>query len=184
MSTPSITTTQSPSVTGLFAGHYHHYKKELVQTPSTPAVSTPSSAGEPLASAIAAALTQLGLTSNTNVAGTDATGSTALASLTQQQKVSPQIQQYKNMAATSSSLAQALNASSGGTSSTSSADGSGSLTSVFQSLWSSLGSSSGAATDASSSNIPSLPSFLKTLAHNLSESGITGLRGVFVDTVA
>jgi hypothetical protein len=185
MSTPSISSTQSPSVTGLFAGHYHHYKKAADQTPSLPAVSTNTPTSEPLASAIAAALTQLGLTPNANTAGAVSsitTNSASSASLPQQQKVSSQIQQYQNMASTSSSLALALNASASSTSSTSS--GTGSLTSVFQNLWSSLGSSSGATTDASGSTMPSLQSFLKTLASNLSESGITGLRGVFVDTVA
>jgi hypothetical protein len=185
MSTPSISGTQSPSVTGLVAGHYHHYKKEPGQAPSLPAVSTNTTTSEPLASAIAAALTQLGLTPNANAAGVDSSTTTSgasSASLPQQQKVSSQIQQYKNMASTSSGLAQALNASTSSTSSTSS--GTGSLTSVFQNLWSSLGSSSETATDASGSTMPSLQSFLKTLASNLSESGITGLHGVFVDTVA
>ncbi|WP_333681181.1 hypothetical protein [Dyella sp.] len=77
------------------------------------------------------------------------------------------------MAASSSNLAQALSATH--------ASGASSLPTVLQGLWTSLGSSS---VDASSGSMPSLPSFLNTLARNLSESGVTGLRGVFVDTVA
>jgi hypothetical protein len=182
MTMPSISSTQS--VSGLYPVRHSHYKKEL--GPATPAATTtsPATAAEPLASAIAAALTQLGLTPRANAAGSDndaTANSPSSAALPLQQKTSPQIQQYKSVAATSSSLAQALSASSSSAPST--ASGTGSLTSVFQSLWTSLGSSSGAATDASSSTVPSLQSFLTGLAHNFSESGITGLRGVFVDTV-
>jgi hypothetical protein len=182
MTMPSISSTQS--VSGLYPVRHSHYKKELnPATPATPAAST--AAAEPLASAIAAALTQLGLAPRNSAAESDNTGtgnSSSSAALSLQQKTSPQIQQYKSVASTSSSLAQALSASSGGASSP--ASGTGSLTSVFQSLWTSLGSASGATSDSSSSNVPSLPSFLTSLAHNISESGITGLRGVFVDTVA
>ncbi|GGA19743.1 hypothetical protein [Dyella nitratireducens] len=188
MSMPSISNTLPPSVSGRFAIHDSQYKKELRSSPaSTPAVSTDSSAAaaEPMASAIAAALTQLGLVPTANVAGSDNTATAsdaAFASLPLQQKVSPQIQQYRNMASAFSGLAQALSDSSSST--PSAVNGAGNLTSVFQSLWTSLGSSSGMAPDASSGTMPSLPSFLGSLARNLSESGVTGLRGVFIDTVA
>lgn len=166
MGVPSISSSQP--ISGFFAGHSGHPK---TSSPPAPAVSADSSTAEPLASAIASALTQLGLIPSTNTPG-----DTSYAPLSPQQKASQPIQQYRNMASTFSHLAQALSAS---TSST--ASGAGNLPTVLQGLWTSLGSSS---TDASRGSIPSLPSFLNTLARNLSESGVTGLRGVFVDTVA
>jgi hypothetical protein len=188
MSTPIISGTQSPSVSGLFVGHHGLYRKQLSPSPPALIVPTDTSAAEPLASAIAAALTQLGLTPATGATASNntvATGSAPSAPLPSQQKASPQIQQYKNMSATFSSLAQALNASTNGV--PSSTDGTSSLTSAFQSLWKSMGASSGtatsASTDASSGSMPSLQSFLESLARQFSESGVSGLRGVFVDTV-
>lgn len=65
----------------------------------------------------------------------------------------------------------------------STASGAGSLTTLFQNLWTSLGSSSATAADASASTIPGFQSFLQTLARNFSEGGISGLRGMFVNTV-
>lgn len=187
MSLPSIVSTQSPSVSGVFVGGYGHYKKDLsLPRPSTPATSTDSSAtaAEPLASAIAAALTQLGLIPNASVAGTDnavAASDTSSASLSLPQSASPQIQQYRSMASASSNLAQALSASAN--SASPATNGAGQLTAVFQSLWTSLGSPSGTATNAAGNAMPSLQSFLETLARHFSESGVSGLRGVFVDTV-
>lgn len=181
---PGINSTQSPSVSGLFVSPYGHYRKELRPSPPAVAADASSTASEALASAIAAALTQLGLTSQGNVAGSDNTSTTdsaSIALLLPQQKASPQIQQYKSTASMSSSLAQALRANSSGTPSASSGDSS--LTAVFQSLWASLGASSGMAVDASNSAMPSVQSFTEMLARNFSQSGITGLRGVFVDTV-
>jgi hypothetical protein len=156
----------------LFPSHSGHGGKSL---PSAPAVSADSSsaAAEPLASAIASALTQLGLIPNGN---TITTSDTSYASLPARQNATQPIQQYRSMASSFSNLAQALSAST-----SSGASGANSLPTVLQSLWTSLGSSSGG---ASSGAMPSLPSFLNTLARNLSESGVSGLRGVFVDTVA
>ncbi|HUB91897.1 MAG TPA: hypothetical protein VMA74_19405 [Dyella sp.] len=180
MSMPSISSTPSPWVNGLAASRHGHYK-----TPpsSAPAVSTatPATAAEPLASAIAAALTQLGLIPDIRD-GTATTNGTSLALDPPQPRAAQQIQQYRNTTPAFSGLAQALSASSSHAPATS-GEASG-LATVFQSLWTSLGSSSGIATGTSSNAIPSLPSFLNTLARNLSESGVTGLRGVFVDTVA
>ncbi|HUA79877.1 MAG TPA: hypothetical protein VL997_05855 [Dyella sp.] len=186
MSLPIISSTQSPSVSGLFVSRYGHYKKDpSLPRPSIPAVSSDSSAAEPLASAVAAALTQLGLIPYAGTTGSDntATESDALSTLASlRQNASPPIQQYRNMALASSSLAQALSVSANGMSPT--ANGSGQLTTVFQNLWTSLGSSRGVtANTTSDGTMPSLPSFLDTLARHFSESGISGLRGVFVDTV-
>jgi hypothetical protein len=103
------------------------------------------------------------------------------ASLPQQSEGSQQVQQYRNIASTFSNLAQALSSSSSSASATS--NGTSSLTTVFQNLWTSLSSSHGTSTDSSSNAMPSLQTFLQTLARNFSESGISGLRGVFVDTV-
>lgn len=181
MSIPSISGTQSPAVGGVFASRYNRYKAPPSSTPAVP-TDSPAAAAEPLASAIAAALTQLGLTPGTHAASADSTRDTPLALDAPQQRTARQIQQYRNMTSSFSGLAQALSASSShGSLASSEASG---LTTVFQSLWTSLGSSSGAAADASSNGIPTLPSFLDTLARNLSESGVSGLRGVFVDTVA
>ncbi|GGA10487.1 hypothetical protein [Dyella caseinilytica] len=198
MTISSISSTQSPSVSGLVATQHTHHKSALDASSAT-AVATPagsSTANSQLASAIAAALTQLGLVSTprtasiandsaTAAAGTynaAVTSSAPLAPLPQQLKGSQQIQQYTNIASTFSSLAQALGSVSSSTPSTS--GDSGSLATVFQNLWASLGSSSGTSTDVSRDAIPSLPTFLQTLARNLSESGVSGLRGVFVDTMA
>ncbi|WP_233841654.1 hypothetical protein [Dyella sp. 2HG41-7] len=187
MSLPSIVSTQSPSVSGLYVNRYGHYKKESsLAKPSTPAASTDSGSAEPLASAIAAALTQLGLIPNANTADSEnaaTTGNESIDALSLSKSASPHIQQYRSMASASSSLAQALSASANSTSQTSRGDGQ--LTSVFQSLWTSLGASSGMSASApSDGTMPSLQSFMETLARHFSQSGISGLRGVFVDTVA
>jgi hypothetical protein len=192
MTISSISSTQSPSVSGVVAARYTHHKKELSGSTATALLApvTPSTADvNPMASAIAGALTQLGLTSAPRAAGSDdttATGNAPLASLPQQPKAAQQVQQYKNNASTFSNLAQALNASS--SSASSNASGTGNLTTVFQNLWTSLnsssGTSSGTSTESSDSGMPSLPLFLQTLARNFSESGVSGLRGVFVDTTA
>lgn len=187
MTTPSITTTQPQWVSGRLAVHYGQPNKGANQyPPPAPPVSADGSpaAAESLASAIAAALVQLGLTTKANGAGADtaATASSASFESPVQQRATPQIQQYKNIASTLSGLAQALRASSGNSPAT--ANGASNLTAVFQSLWTSLGASPNMAADASSDTMPSLQSFLEMLARNVSESGVTGLRGVFVDTVA
>ncbi|GAB2573875.1 hypothetical protein ISP15_04755 [Dyella jejuensis] len=185
MNISNISSTQSQPVSGLVAAEHARHKKALDGSTSTALMaSTDSSATtvNPLASAVAAALSQLGLTFSPHKAGSD-NAATPLARLPRQLKASQQVQQYRNIAATFSNLAQALNANSSSAVPTSS--GATGLTSVFQDLWASLGSSSGSGTptDSSNSTIPSLQSFLQTLAHNFSESGISDLRGVFVDTI-
>ncbi|MBM7131143.1 hypothetical protein [Dyella mobilis] len=127
-------------------------------------------------------MSQLGLapaTSASTQAG--ASGMPAKSSL-QQQTTTPQIQQYRSVAATSSALAQAL--SNGSINLPSATGASSNLTGALQGVWSSLGASSGADRESSSNTTPSFQSFLTTLARNVSESGLTGLRGVFVDMVA
>lgn len=177
LSVPSISSSQP--ISGLFPSHSGHDRKSLPPAPAVVADSS-TAAAEPLASAIASALTQLGLIPSANAtsgaSNTATTSDTPYASLTTRQNATQPIQQYRSMASSFSNLAQALSAN---TSST--ASGGSSLPTVFQSLWTSLGASS---VDASSGAMPSLPSFLNTLARNLSESGVSGLRGVFVDTVA
>lgn len=198
MSISSISSTQSQPVSGLIAPLYPRHKKGLSES-TVPAFIAPTDSStnnaSQLAAAVAAALTQLGLTAAPNAISVAATAVTATsgssdtdakgnAPLAQQppQKGLQQVQQYRNVASTFSNLAQALASSSSNVSSTSS--GSSNLTTVFQNLWTSLGASSATSSDSSSSTIPSLQSFLQTVAQNLSESGISGLRGVFVDTVA
>lgn len=172
---PSISNTPAPLVGGLVASRHGH-----ARTPpsSAPAISTGASAtaAEPLASAIAAALTQLGLIPDTHLASTDAAASTNGAPPTFASPHAQQIQRYRNLTPAFSGLAQVLSDRSGQTPAATSG-----LASSFQSLWASLGAASA---DASGNAIPSLPTFLNALARNLSESGVTGLRGVFVDTVA
>jgi hypothetical protein len=187
MNIPSISSTQSQSVSGLIALQHTHHKKALNESPAVALIAPVGSSttdANPLASAIAAQLTQLGLTFTPNGAGsnnTAASSSTLFAPLAQQPRAAQQVQQYTNVASTFSNLAQALNSSSSSTPSTSS--GASSLSTVFQNLWTSLSSSSGTSVDSSDSAIPALPLFMQTLARNFSESGISGLRGVFVDTV-
>jgi hypothetical protein len=185
MSISSISSTQSPPVSGLVAPQFTHHKKapnELKASALAAAPAASTTDAGPLASAIAGALAQLGLTPSTADAdNTVAASGARLASLPQRPLGAQQVQQYKNIASTFSNLAQSLNASASSASST--ASGNGSLTTVFQNLWTSLGSPPETSTDASNSTIPSLPLFLQTLARNFSESGVAGLRGVFVDTV-
>lgn len=173
VSVPGISSSQP--ISGVYPSHFGHDRKSLPPAPAVVADSSTAGA-EPLASAIASALTQLGLIPTMSAAGgTVSTGDASNTPLLQRQSATQPIEQYRSMVSSSSQLAQALSAS------TSSANGGGNLPTVFQSLWTSLGASSN---DASSGSMPSLPSFLNTLARNLSESGVTGLRGVFVDTVA
>jgi hypothetical protein len=187
MTISSISSTQSQPVSGLVSPRYTHHKKELNESTAAALVASPGTSttdANPLASAIAGALAQLGLTSAPGTTGSDkatATGGAQLAALPQPLQGSQQVQQYRNIASTFSNLAQSLSSSSSSASPSSS--GTGSLTTVFQNLWSSLGSSSETSTDSSNTTIPSLPLFLQTLARNFSESGVSGLRGVFVDTV-
>lgn len=187
MSISSVSSTQSQSVSGLIAPQYPHHKREFNESTAPAVIASTDSSNQNaslLASAVAAALTQLGLSSSpstSSAAVTAASNTTPLALLPQQPKASQQVQQYRDIASTYSNLAQALSSSVNGAPSTSS--GTGNLTAVFQNLWTSLGASYGTSSDSSNGTIPSLPSFLQTLAHNLSESGISGLRGVFVDAV-
>ncbi len=187
MSVPNIGSTQPRSVSGLAAPLHLHHKRELDESTGAALVaSTDSSAtsANPLASAIATSLTQLGLTFTPGHANADnpaAASKKPLAPLPQQLKGSQQVQQYRNIAATFSNLAQAVSSSSSSTSAASS--GASGLATVFQDLWSSLSASSGTSVDATSSTVPSLQSFVQTLARNFSESGISDLRGVFVDTI-
>ncbi|RUL63235.1 hypothetical protein EKH79_12595 [Dyella dinghuensis] len=188
MTISSISSTQSQPVSGVVAPRYNHHKKEL-NAPTTAALvvqpgTSPTDASS-LASAIAGAMAQLGLTparGTTASSSENATSAKQFAPLSQPPQASQQVQQYKNVASTYSNLAQSLSSSSG--SASAAASGTGSLTTVFENLWSSLGSSSETSADATGSTIPSLPLFLQTLARNFSESGVSGLRGVFVDTVA
>jgi len=181
MTMPSISNAPSPLVGGLVASRHGH-----ARTPpsSAPVVSTGASAtaAEPLASAIAAALTQLGLIPDIHLASPDAATSANGVSPAldpPQAQAAQQIQRYRNLTPAFSGLAQMLSDRSGHAPTATHG-----LASTFQSLWTSLGASSGLAVDASGNAIPSLPTFLNALARNLSESGVTGLRGVFVDTVA
>ncbi|HTV85453.1 MAG TPA: hypothetical protein VME63_08605 [Dyella sp.] len=197
MSISSVSSTQSQPISGLVAPLYLHPKKVPGRsvTPASIASTDVSTQGaSQMAAAVAAALSQLGLTgmpgkasavAATTVAaasGTDADarGNNApAASQLQQQKASPQLQQYKNVAANFSNLAQALGSVAGGASPA--ANGSGNLTGVFQNLWTSMGV---LPNEVSSGTAPSLPAFLQALAQQIGESGIAGLRGVFVDTTA
>jgi hypothetical protein len=167
---PGISSSQP--IGSVYPSRFGHDRQSLPAATAIPADSS-RDAAEPLASAIASALTQLGLIPNVSSV---TTGDASYASLPQQQNATQPIHQYRSMAAASSHLAQALSDST-----TSAANGGSSLPTVLQSLWTSLGASS---VDAASGRMPSLPSFLNTLARNLSESGVTGLRGVFIDTVA
>jgi ABC-type transporter Mla subunit MlaD len=197
MTISSVSGTPSQAVSGLAALRYTHHKGASGGSKTLLPVATGSSSdnANQLASAVAAAMAQLGLTitpTTLSTAALTATPANGLddgaakndalpAALPQQQKAQQQVQQYRNVASTFSNLAQALDSNSNTALYASS--GSSNLTTVFQNLWSSLGASSGTLADASGSAIPSLPSFLQTLAQNFGESGISGLRGVFVDTV-
>lgn len=195
MSISSLSGTPSQSSSGFIASQYAHHKRgfnEPVAPASiVPAGSSANNASQ-LVAAVAMAMTQLGLTTPgtmpaaskivttaSDSGDADASNDTPLAS--PPQKEWQQVRQYQNGASTFSHLAQALSYTSNGTLLTSTAPGN--LTTVFQNLWSSLGASYGTSVSASDA-IPSLPSFLQTLAQNFGESGISGLRGMFVDTVA
>jgi hypothetical protein len=147
------------------------------QATDTDAASTSSSNGSAQAAAAAASTAA----TNAAVGSSNAVVIRGLAPLPQQPSGSQQVQQYRNIASTFSNLAQALSSSSSSSSPTS--NGASSLTTVFQNLWTSLSSSHGTSGDSSGNAMPSLQTFLQTLARNFSESGISGLRGVFVDTV-
>ena len=148
------------------------------QAPDTETASASSSdSGAQAGTAASTAATSAAISSSNALVR----GDTPPASLPQQSEGSQQVQQYRNIASTFSNLAQALSSSSSSASATS--NGTSSLTTVFQNLWTSLSSSHGTSTDSSSNAMPSLQTFLQTLARNFSESGISGLRGVFVDTV-
>lgn len=186
MSIPSLSSTHSLAVSGVAATRHALYKKgrhDQAAPQTNPNTSTDSA--NALAQAIAGAVTQLGFatTPRTTTSGDEtAISGAALAPLAQQPKAAQQVQQYRSLAATHSNLAQALSASV--SSASSAASGSSDLTQVFENLWSSLGSSQDTSADTSSNTIPSLPTFLQALAQNFSESGVGGLRGVFVNTVA
>lgn len=199
MSVPSIGSTLPQSVNGLVVSRYTHPQRPLneprpaaVPTPAGP----PSDHANQLASAIAAALAQLGLTVTpsttpaTATAAIAARGASDAAAGGDSLPVSPPLppktqhplQQYKTVASTFSGLAQALESATYGIPSASS--GAGNLSAVFHSLWTSLGASSDTPANASADATPTLQSFLQTLAQHFSESGVSGLRGMFVDTVA
>lgn len=174
MNVSSIYGTRWPSANGLASPGYTPQSKPPAEAQAAPAAKSnlsAESAGQ-MAAAIAAAMSQLGLTASTGQPGTaTAQGGTAPGSR--------QVRQYKDMAATFSSLARALDANATGTQ-TGTSPSSG-LTSVFQNLWATLGTTP---PTAASTTLPSLPAFLQSLAGHFGESGIAGLRGVFVDTVA
>ena len=186
MTMPSISGTRP--VNGIPASGRSHLNQEPYQRgglpPEVPQDHSDAVA-ERLASAIAAALAQLGLTFGAPMAGPDSGVATSEASSAPgplSPAASEQIKQYKNVASTFSALAHALSANAGGMPCASSA--SGSLTPVFESLWKTLGASSGIAGGGAAGAMPSLQSFLETLARHINESGITGLRGMFIDTMA
>jgi hypothetical protein len=181
MSLSSIGSTSWQPASGALAPRLVHRHNPTGSAPAAAVITTSAADASALASAVVAALTQLGMVPASGANNTGSIGNAQTATVSQQLPGSKQVQQYRNIASTVSNLAQAMNASSSNALPTS--NGAGSLTTVFQDLWSSLGSSSGTAADASGNSIPSLPSFLQTLARNFSESGVSGLRGAFVDTV-
>jgi hypothetical protein len=195
MSISSVSSTQTQPIGGLSGLSYPHHRHPSSGSMAPASTGSATQGASQMAAAVAAAMAQLGLTAAPSSAaastaavaagsGADANakGNASFAAQAQQPKASPQIQQYKNVAASFSSLAQALRASTYSASPTT--DGSGHLTSMFQNLWTSMGMPATTSADASSDNSPSLPSFLQALAQNFGESGVSGLRGVFVDTVA
>src|SRR5215469_18180844 len=131
MSISNIGSTQTPPIGGLLAPRHNHHKNPPGQPPAASKASTgsPTAAADSLASAVAAALTQLGLTPGSNSLA--ATNSRSPASLPQQSKAARQVQQYKDIASTNSNLSRALSSSTSSTSSNPS--GAGDLTTVFQS---------------------------------------------------
>lgn len=182
----SNTSSTRPYVAGdLVALRYAHHTtgRNEPKTADVPAsTSTSSDNASHLAAAVAAALSQVGLTAAP--APTTAMVATApygADTPSRAPKAQQQVQQYRNVASAFSNLAQALEANSASTASAS--GGSSNLTAVFKNLWTSMGASSSASADASSAALPSLQSFTQTLAQNIGESGISGLRGLFVDAV-
>jgi hypothetical protein len=174
----------------LVAARYAQHRGDArAPKPTAASVSATHDNPRELAAAIAAAFAQLGL-SATPVASRAApavitgerTGAGAAWLASPAPVAQRQLQQYRDVAARFSQLAQALDAGAARASST--ANGPGQLAAVFQGMWSSLAATTEAAGEAAGDSMPSLPSFLQTLAQNLGESGISGLRGVFVDDVA
>jgi hypothetical protein len=195
MSISSVSSTQSQPISGFIGPLYPQHKKtpsRLATPASIASADSSTQSASQMAAAVAAALSQLGLSGTPGKASTGASammaasgtdpnarGNASPAYQPTQQKASPQLQQYKSVAANFSNLAQALGSVASGASASSGA--SGNLTSVFQNVWTSMGVSPA---DVSSGDMPSLPAFLQALAQNVGESGISGLRGVFVDTMA
>jgi hypothetical protein len=146
------------------------------------AADSPNPNTDTFASAMAGAMTQLALLpAPGNVQGNN--GTTRNVPVAPQQsspKASQQAQQYKDVASTFSDLTQSLDAYAAGTSPASSA-----MSTVFENLRGSLSAASTPSMTSSEEDaLPNLPSFLQAMAQNLSESGISGLRGMFVDTIA
>ncbi len=181
MSVASVYGTRLPSAGGLAAPW---------RSPPTDAAGAPASthakaisrgpaadAGQWTA-AIAMAMAQLGLAGSPGRVPTGspmALGDASPAS----RRAALQVQQYRSIASTSSRLVQALDAGASG------APSAAGLTAALQGLWTSLGTASYASADGSGSlTAPHLPTFLQSLASHVGESGVSGLRGVFVDALA
>lgn len=182
MSISSIHGTRLPSLGGLAA--LRRAQSKDASGTSAPAHATTLSrlsaadAGQ-WAAAIGAAMAQLGLAVSPGQAPAAATG-TAWAqgdASTASRRGAQQVQQYRSIASTSSRLVQALDASASG------ASAAAGLTAALQGLWTSLGAPPEGAGPAHPA-VPHLPTFLQSLASHVGESGISGLRGVFVDAVA
>ncbi|WP_017463363.1 hypothetical protein [Dyella ginsengisoli] len=182
MSISSIHGTRLPSLGGLAALRRAQSKDASGTSAPVPATAIshlPAADAGQWTAAIGAAMAQLGLAASSGQAPAAATrtawaqGDASAAS----RRGAQQVQQYRSIASTSSRLVQALDASASGVSTTSG------LTAALQGLWTSLGATpegDGSANPA----VPHLPTFLRSLASHVGESGVSGLRGVFVDAVA
>lgn len=181
MSISSIHGTRLPSLGGLAALRRAQSKDASGTSASAPATTLsrlPAADAGQWAAAIGAAMAQLGLAVSPGQAPAAATG-TAWAqgdASTASRRGAQQVQQYRSIASTSSRLVQALEASASGASAAG-------LTTALQGLWTSLGAPPEGAGPAHPA-VPHLPTFLQSLASHVGESGISGLRGVFVDAVA
>ncbi|MCP1373268.1 hypothetical protein [Dyella lutea] len=180
MGISSIYGTQRPSPGGLAAlrrAQPGNASGTSTSAPATAISRLPAADAGQWTAAIGAAMAQLGLAVSPGQAPAAATG-TAWAqgdASTASRRGAQQVQQYRSIASTSSRLVQALQASASGASA--------GLTTALQGLWTSLGARPEGAGPAHPA-VPHLPTFLQSLASHVGESGISGLRGVFVDAVA
>lgn len=181
MSISSIPGTRLPSLGGLAALRRAQSKDASGTSAPVPATAIshlPAADAGQWTAAIGAAMAQLGLAASSGQAPAAATrtawaqGDASAAS----RRGAQQVQQYRSIASTSSRLVQALDASASGVSAAG-------LTAALQGLWTSLGATPEGAGSANPA-VPHLPTFLQSLASHVGESGVSGLRGVFVDAVA